>query len=173
MKIIQRNVASGFSLTEMMLVLLLVAMIGSSTLSGWQHYQYVLKLEQTSARLLLFLMSAQAEANWENATYKLLPVKNSGEKWFVNIVPEPINGENKQECLFEHRYCFVSEYPDIELKSFTENAGMAFYGRRGNAAAGHLVLASPAGEIRVILSARGRLRRCSESGVFAGVPKCD
>jgi len=57
------------------------------------------------------------------------------------------------------------------LLDFTDKS-MGFYGLRNAALAGHLTLKNTAGSLRVVLSARGRLRICSENQPVLGIGVC-
>ncbi|CDG48273.1 prepilin-type N-terminal cleavage/methylation domain-containing protein [Serratia symbiotica] len=49
---------------------------------------------------------------------------------------------------------------------------IGFYGVRNNAQAGHIVLSNGAGSLRLVLSAKGRLRVCSERKNARGIALC-
>ncbi|MEX0631298.1 hypothetical protein M8494_00635 [Serratia ureilytica] len=46
------------------------------------------------------------------------------------------------------------------------------YGLRNTAQAGHILLSNDAGSLRLVLSARGRLRLCSEGQRVRGIALC-
>ncbi|MDU7768282.1 MAG: prepilin peptidase-dependent protein, partial [Serratia marcescens] len=49
---------------------------------------------------------------------------------------------------------------------------IGFYGLRNTAQAGHILLSNDAGSLRLVLSARGRLRLCSEGQRVRGIALC-
>jgi prepilin peptidase dependent protein A len=66
---------------------------------------------------------------------------------------------------------FYPTVPDISVGLISEKT-IGFYGLRNTAQAGHLTLSNAAGTARVILSARGRIRLCSEGKAIAGMAVC-
>lgn len=151
------------SLIEMMVVVALVAMCTLWGLHSWRGYQQALKLEQQAQQLRLYLTGIQAEANNYNRSAVLWAIGGVGG--CVGI------GERPVECNAVQKRVFVISEQDIELLDFTDNA-MGFYGLRNAALAGHLTLKNSAGRLRVVLSARGRLRVCSETQPVLGIGLC-
>ncbi|MNC39907.1 hypothetical protein D3C75_885910 [compost metagenome] len=66
---------------------------------------------------------------------------------------------------------FSPGYRDVQLAGFTQK-DMGFYGLRNNAQAGHILLSNGAGRLRLVLSAKGRLRLCSEGVSIRGITTC-
>ncbi|WP_431225704.1 prepilin peptidase-dependent protein [Serratia sp. L9] len=153
----------GLTLIELLVVMVLVAMLTSWGISQWQHYQQTLRLEQTAQQLLAFLTRLQADANWRNRNALLW--FRPGEPWCVG------SGTPVAACNEQADWVFTPELAGVELQDFTQK-DMGFYGVRNNAQAGHILLSNPAGRIRLVLSAKGRLRLCSEETVIRSVALC-
>lgn len=153
----------GLSLIELLVVMLLAGMLTSWGVSQWQLYQQALRLEQTAQQLLAFLTRLQADANWHNRN-ALLWFKQ-GEPWCIG------SGTTVAGCASAVGWVFTPAHNDVQLQDFTQKE-MGFYGLRNNAQAGHILLSNGAGRIRLVLSARGRLRLCSEETVIRGIALC-
>ncbi|PVZ85318.1 prepilin-type cleavage/methylation domain-containing protein [Serratia sp. S1B] len=153
----------GLTLIELLLVIVLVSMLTSWGVSQWHHYQQLVRLEQTALQLQAFLMRLQADANWHNRNALLWLVP--GERWCVG------SGTPMPTCPSQLNGLFTSEHSGVVLQEFTQKE-MGFYGVRNNAQAGHLVLSNPVGRIRLVLSARGRIRLCSEEVAIRSIPPC-
>lgn len=151
------------SLIEMMVVVALVAMCTLWGLHSWRGYQQALKLEQQAQQLRLYLYGLQAEANNYNRAAVLWAI--GGTSGCVGT------GLRPAQCSTAGSRVFAVSEPDVELFDFTDKT-MGFYGLRNAAQAGHLSLKNAAGSLRVVLSARGRLRICSENQPLLGIGVC-
>jgi prepilin peptidase dependent protein A len=138
-------------------------MLTSWGVSQWRHYQQALRLEQSAQQLLAFLTRLQADANWHNRNALLW--FRTGEDWCIG------SGTVAVSCTAATAWVFKPSYPDVQLQDFAPKE-FGFYGLRNNALAGHILLANGAGHIRLVLSAKGRLRLCSEERVIRGVALC-
>jgi prepilin peptidase dependent protein A len=154
---------SGMTLIELLVVITLAGMLTSWGVSHWRHYQQALRLEHTAQQLLAFLGRLQNDANWRNRA-ALLWIK-TGNPWCVG------SGEPPPNCTSDNGWVFKPDYQDVELVGFTQKE-MGFYGLRNNAQAGHIQLGNGAGQLRLVLSAKGRLRLCSEGKVVRGIALC-
>ena len=146
------------TLIEILLVIAITAILSATGISSWQNYRQRAVLEQSSAGLLAFLTRAQAAANWRNQTY-LLQVGKQGARGCVAASQTKRNGE----CDTDSGLRFVLPEPSLNLEVSHSDIGFGFYGIRNTAGTGHIVVSNQAGRVKVILSAKGRLRRCSES----------
>ncbi|HGM5493011.1 TPA: prepilin peptidase-dependent protein [Serratia fonticola] len=153
----------GLTLIELLIVMILVGMLTSWGVSQWHHYQQALRLEQTAQQLLAFLTRLQADANWHNRNALLW--FRPGEAWCVGSGPQAV------ACTAAAGRAFIPEFPDVELQGFTQKE-VGFYGVRNNAQAGHILLGNQAGRIRLVISAKGRLRLCSEVTASGSLPLC-
>ncbi|WP_233982703.1 prepilin peptidase-dependent protein [Pectobacterium versatile] len=158
----------GFTLLELLVVLTIVALMAGGGLHGWIQYQQAIRLEQSAQQLLDFLSRVQANAYWHNETRtaKLIP---QGELWCM------VAGQNEKQtentCRENHPGQFVRRTQDVVLAKFTSNV-FTFFGLRNAAQAGHISLSNSAGQVRLIISVRGRLRLCSESQAVLAIPLC-
>lgn len=142
---------------EILLVMLVVALLGQLSISSWRQHQQMLHLYEVSEQLLNFLNRVQTEAGWHNQNYLIQIERPTPDRWQVVIQ----RGPSPTTCAASRQHCYRPHWPDITLADETAAQGMTFYGSRGGAYAGHFTLNSPAGTVRIILSAKGRLRRCS------------
>lgn len=153
---------------ELLVVLTIVALMAGGGLHGWIQYQQAIRLEQSAQQLLDFLSRVQANAYWHNETRtaKLIP---QGELWCM------VAGQNEKQaentCRENHPGQFVRRTQDVVLAKFTSNV-FTFFGLRNAAQAGHILLSNSAGQVRLIISVRGRLRLCSESQAVLAIPLC-
>jgi len=153
----------GMTLIEIMMVLGLIALCSLWMIRGWQGYQQALKLEQSVQQLRLYLTALQAYANWHNSTAVL---------WIIDGPGGCVGSETPAiSCHHAGENSFKLPDEKIAVSHYSEK-NMGFYGRRNAALAGHITLKNTAGAIRVVLSARGRLRLCSEETPLLGLPIC-
>lgn len=151
------------TLIEIMLALGLIAMLSIWSLQGWREHQQRLQLEQQIQRLRIYLTGLQAQAYRYNQTRLL---------WIIDGPQGCVgSGEKPATCEMADNSAFRPSLPDISLRAFSEKI-MGFYGIRNMAQAGHIIVSNSAGSVRVILSARGRLRLCSERSALSGIPLC-
>lgn len=153
---------------ELLVVLTIVALMAGGGLHGWIQYQQAIRLEQSAQQLLDFLSRVQANAYWHNETRtaKLIP---QGELWCM------VTGQNEKQaeetCRENHPGQFVRRTQDVVLAKFTSNV-FTFFGLRNAAQAGHISLSNSAGQLRLIISVRGRMRLCSEAPAVLAIPLC-
>lgn len=153
---------------ELLVVLTIVALMAGGGLHGWIQYQQAIRLEQSAQQLLDFLSRVQANAYWHNETRtaKLIP---QGELWCM------VTGQNEKQaeeaCRENHPGQFVRRTQDVVLAKFTSNV-FTFFGLRNAAQAGHISLSNSAGQLRLIISVRGRMRLCSEAQAVLAIPLC-
>ncbi|ASY82423.1 peptidase [Pectobacterium polaris] len=158
----------GFTLLELLVVLTIVALMAGGGLHGWIQYQQAIRLEQSAQQLLDFLSRVQVNAYWHNETRtaKLIP---QGELW---CMVTGLNGKQAEEtCRENHPGQFVRRTQDVVLAKFTSNV-FTFFGLRNAAQAGHISLSNSAGQLRLIISVRGRIRLCSEAQAVLAIPLC-
>lgn len=159
----------GMSLLEIMCVLAIMSMLTSFSITHWQRYQQKLQLDNASRHLMTFLMRIHFSANQLNRDYQ---IQFSGTG-LPNVL-EVIEQDNHQ------RIAIFDELKDdsaITLASSGIVSPIIFYGKRNMASAGHFSIANSLAEIRVIISARGRIRRCvhaffSDEQSMMGIPVC-
>lgn len=151
------------TLMEIMLVLILIAASALWSLHSWREHQQSVQLEQQAQRLRLYLTEVQSSAYRHNQTRIL---------WVIDGLDGCVGSYAKPEqCLPAMPGVFQLTAPDISIKAYSEKT-MGFYGLRNMAQAGHISLQNQVGVVRVILSARGRLRLCSEKQSMGGIVPC-
>ncbi|WP_323639188.1 prepilin peptidase-dependent protein [Pectobacterium polonicum] len=158
----------GFTLLELLVVLTIVALMAGGGLHGWIQYQQAIRLEQSAQQLLDFLSRVQANAYWHNET-QTVKFQQQGMLWCIVIG----QGEKQVEdvCRENHPRQFVRRSQDVVLATFTSNV-FTFFGLRNAAQAGHISLSNAAGQLRLVISVRGRMRLCSESQAVLAIPLC-
>jgi len=153
----------GMTLIELLAAILIAGMLTGWGVGQWRYHQQALRLEHTAQQLLAFLLRLPADANWRNRT-TLLWFK-SGTPWCLGGgVPPP-------DCGSAEGPVFSPFYRDVALSGYTDKE-IGFYGLRNTAQAGHIQLSNEAGGLRLVLSARGRLRLCSEGLRIRGIAPC-
>ena len=139
----------GFTLPELLVVMIIASTLTLTALGGWQHWQQQQRLNASARQIQHFLLRLRNEANWSNQRQLLW--YRSGNIWCVGSGPP-------QPTCQRQRRVFVTAWPEITLRSLTD--GMGFYGRRNVAKPGRIVIASAAGERHIIVSSRARVRIC-------------
>ncbi|CNI99238.1 prepilin peptidase-dependent protein [Yersinia mollaretii] len=154
----------GISLIEVLLVIALVGVMATWGAQSWHHYRQREKLADSARQLLAYLTHLQMQANRSNDT-ALLWVQQNG--------PGCLGSGNKPAtpCSALTGSVFIPPYPDISI-SISLQKSVGFYGVRNTAQAGSILLNSPAGRIRLIISSRGRMRLCSEGQSISGIYVC-
>lgn len=141
----------GFTLPELLIVLVIIGSLSLGALQGWQGWQQRQQLRETAQLLQGFLQRLRAQANWQNQDRALWLIP--GERGCLGSGPKPDGG-----CARGGRLRFVAPYPGISLTALQGEPG--FYGRRNMAKAGSLAFGNASGRLRLIISARGRIRLC-------------
>lgn len=145
----------GFSVTEMMVVIVIVATLSAGGFHGWQQWQQKVQLWQTAQQLGHFLSRLRNDANWYNQTH-LLALYPRGKSWCLT------GRVAEENCSGNPDLTFTPQFDDIAVEEMT--VGIGFYGIRNTAWPGHLILKSQAGRWKVTLSVWGRIRVCEMSG---------
>jgi|GEM_PF-6739181 len=143
---------AGFSLLEIMCALIIMSMLTSFSVTRWQIYQQKLQLDNASRSLMAFLMQVQFSANQLNRHYQV----NFTEPSLLNILEVIEQDGHELITIFD----MLKQEKSIVLSSANVNTPIVFYGKRNMASAGHFSVANALAEVRVIVSARGRIRRC-------------
>ncbi|MGB9098947.1 GspH/FimT family pseudopilin [Erwinia sp.] len=143
---------SGFTLTELLIVMVIASILTLGAISGWQNWQQRQRLNDSARQLQHFLLRLRSEANEHNSP--LLLWQGKGPGWCVG------SGQ-LQPCGKASRHLLPAPWPEIRLLSLTE--GMGFYGRGNVARPGRIVISGDAGERHIVVSSRGRVRICEDN----------
>ncbi|NDO81565.1 prepilin-type cleavage/methylation domain-containing protein [Citrobacter sp. NCU1] len=142
----------GYTLIEMMVAMILIAVLSATGLYGWQRWQQQLRLWQTAFQVRDYLLQLREDANWHNRDH-VISINREGTSWcFISSVVQ------QSTCATKSVFVFTPLWPDIEVVDITPS--LAFFGLRNTAWAGHIYLGNAAGEWRVIVSGMGRIRLC-------------
>ncbi|EPN9528624.1 prepilin peptidase-dependent protein [Cronobacter malonaticus] len=142
----------GYSLIEVMVVLVIVISMSVAGVYGWQRWQNQQRLWQTAQQTRDFLEALREETNWRNVDHKLW-LNRGSQGWCLGT-----QASGEQTCNKGSKNQFLPPWPEVEIVEITP--GLAFFGLRNTAWPGHIILRSPAGEWRIIISAWGRIRLC-------------
>lgn len=152
-KLTAMKAINGFTLPELLIVMVIVSMLSLGAVTGWVSWQQRQQLDEHARQVQHFLLRLRGEANWFNQQ-RLLWHRQSGV-WCIG------SGEEQASCENDRRDVLRSSHESVVLQSLTD--GMGFYGRRNMAKAGRIVIANAAGQRHIIVSSRGRVRVCKES----------
>ncbi|MGK3141825.1 prepilin-type N-terminal cleavage/methylation domain-containing protein [Pantoea sp. C2G6] len=142
----------GFTLPELLLVMVIAGMLALAGVHGWQRWQQRQQLRDTAQQLQGFLLRLRAQANRQNRDLVLWT--RPGNPWCLGAGPLPV-----AECDGRKGLHFLVPHPDVDLYGIRGEPG--FYGRRNVARAGSIELGNSAGRLRLIISARSRIRVCA------------
>lgn len=142
----------GFSLAEVMLVMVMTGILSVGGITGWQKWRQQQRLWESVQQVRLFFEQQRSEANWKNTDH-LFAITRPDSRWRLSS-----SGRGSGVAESESSLQLIQPFSDVDLVDMTP--GLGFYGRRNTARPGHVTLRSPAGEWRVILSVWGRIRLC-------------
>lgn len=146
-----RTQNAGFTLPELLLVMVIAGILSIAALQGWQRWQQYQQLHDSVLQLQSFLLRLRAHASWHNRDLSLW--LQPGENGCLGTGPQPAEG-----CQLPSRWLFRPPYREVRITALIGEPG--FYGRRDVARPGSIELEGAAGRWRVILSARARIRVC-------------
>lgn len=149
----KKVLSQGFTLAELLIVLLIVGVLSIGALQGWQRWQQRQQLRETALQLQSFLLRLRAHANWHNRDYPLWHIP--GERWCLG------SGDQSTQDCETTRLMLLAPHPGVKIYAINGEPG--FYGRRNVARAGSIEFGNGAGRWRVIISARARIRLCQTS----------
>ena len=154
----------GYTLIEMLLVLMLTAVVALASGHVWHHYQQHAQLERAATQIADFLLRLQLSASRGNHTCRVSVTP--GGNWSISACLMPTDG-SPPVALGR----LDSPVDDIRLGG-SQFDYLTLTGTRNTATAGHLTVCNAAGRLKIILSGKGRVRICSERGRWAGVAAC-
>lgn len=140
----------GFSLIEMMVVMLLIAILSSGIIYGFQQWQHHQRLWQTTHQLNQFLHHLRSDANEFNRDH-LLTLWQLDDRWCLTT-----RQYSGKPCVTTSQWQFIPRFQDVAIREMTP--GLGFYGVMNTAKPGHIILNNPAGQRKIILSVWGRIR---------------
>ncbi|KAF6653744.1 prepilin-type N-terminal cleavage/methylation domain-containing protein [Enterobacteriaceae bacterium EKM102V] len=141
----------GFTLPELLLVMVIAGMLSLAALHGWQRWQQRQQLRDSAQQLQGFLLRLRTQANRQNRD--LILWSQPGSPWCIGAGRLPAAG-----CERGKRLHFIAPHAGVTLYGLRGEPG--FYGRRNVARAGSIELGNAAGRIWLIISARARIRLC-------------
>ena len=147
----KRNDASGFTLPELLLGMIIAGILSLGALQGWQRWQQYQQLRESVLQLQGFLLRLRAHASWHNRDLSLW--LQPGDRGCLGAGPKPAEG-----CLSGSRWQFQPPYAGVRIAALTGEPG--FYGRRDVARPGSIDIENVTGRWRLIISARARIRAC-------------
>ncbi|MEL7697931.1 MULTISPECIES: prepilin-type N-terminal cleavage/methylation domain-containing protein [Pantoea] len=141
----------GFTLPELLVVMVIAGILSLGALHGWQRWQQRQQLRDTAQQLQGFLLRLRAQAYRQNRDLVLW--SRPGKPWCIGGGSLPVGA-----CQSGKRLHFIAPHAGVMLNGLRGEPG--FYGRRNVARAGSIELRNEAGELRLIISTRARIRFC-------------
>lgn len=150
----QKNINSkeGFSLVEMMLVLLIVAAVIGVGQDHWRGYRAKQALLLASSELMEFIHYWRQLANGTQQQITL-----------VAQLSQPLVCSIAIEYAGKPQTTFILRTSGVGWGEREEQIPITLIGRRNHALGGHFTLMNAIGKVRVIVSGLGRVRRCALS----------
>lgn len=109
----------GFTLPELLLVMVIAGMLSLAALHGWQRWQQRLQLRDSAQQLQGFLLRLRAQANRQNSD--LILWSRPGDPWCIGAGSRPVAG-----CDSRKRLQFVAPHAGVALYDIRVNrASMA------------------------------------------------
>jgi Tfp pilus assembly protein FimT len=157
----------GLLLVELLLTLSIIALFSAYTLQGWQHQQQRLALEDSSSALLAFLAQVHSLANQRQQTLTVQHQRSATGHWC--LWARELSQHPRCEAAPLH---WILPHSTVQLLTTPHFPRPRFQGGSGATAATRLQLRNGPYQIRVVLSSKGRLSRCSEQANFTTLRPC-
>ncbi|HDS1150997.1 TPA: prepilin peptidase-dependent protein [Pluralibacter gergoviae] len=142
----------GYTLTEMLVAMALMMILAGVGAWSWQRWQQRERLWQVAVQVRDYLALLRSDASWHRWD-RLPEVRQGTAGWCLDA-----REENHPPCPADTPFVLLPAWPEVALEEMTPSLG--FYGLRSTAWPGHVVLRSPAGRWRVVVSVWGRIRLC-------------
>ncbi|MBD2781036.1 prepilin peptidase-dependent protein [Xenorhabdus szentirmaii] len=174
---VNNRASLGFTLLELLIVMLIISVSLSWGGYHWGQYQNRLRLQSAVNNVLSFMERQQALANYLNQERTLWLV--AGQSWCLissdtrqSDCSDGNNndGNNSNGGNNGNSERVTSPHHDVFLSSSTTER-IDFYGVRNTAMPASFILENAAGEISVVVSGRGRIRTCSNT--ISQLPGCE
>lgn len=158
--------SSGFSLFELLIVMIITAVLALIGASSWRDFQARSELSSITRELIQFLIEVKADADSYNYNQNIYVLRKADHDWCLvaSNKAKPINCQMK--------FSFTAKSKLIELAGLTVDSALVFYGRRSAAKAATIRLKNRIGESRIIISVPGRIRYCSYYTYLVGFHPC-
>jgi len=140
----------GFSLIEMIVVMMLISILSSGAIYGFQQWQHHQRLWQTTHQLSQFLYHLRSDANEFNRDH-ILTLWQLHDRWCLTT-----QQYSDKPCVTASQWQFIPRFQDVSIGEMTPELG--FYGVMNTARPGHIILNNAAGQRKIILSVWGRIR---------------
>ncbi|WKX27229.1 prepilin-type N-terminal cleavage/methylation domain-containing protein [Tatumella ptyseos] len=150
MRLYSRMSTAGFTLLEILIVLVITAVLtglGSQSLNQWQSRQQV---KASAKELTYFLDRLRQQANAYHLTIKFRHSLQN-EETEISAVSERWTGRNK-------KWTWKPNTPKVKLLAVVGEP--RFFGKHGTAWPGSFEIGNQATRWRVIISTHGRVRYC-------------
>lgn len=142
---------AGFTLPELLIVMVIAGILSLGAMHSWQRWQQHQQLRDSVQQLQGFLTRLRAHANWHNSDFTLWFIP--GGNGCIGVGTQPSQG-----CALPSRWWFTPPHNGVRITGLVGEPG--FYGRRDVARPGSINMESEAGQWRLIISARARIRAC-------------
>ncbi|MBW5407929.1 peptidase [Morganella morganii] len=150
----------GISLMEAIIVLFIMALPVSFINISWESYRERRYLTETAALFQQYLSSHKLKATYLNETRKIAVIFGEKSRACHQVSAVQCDGDPAEFIPME----------GVRIASGTTDT-VLFWGTRHTASAASFVLENSQGQIKLIISAPGRIRLCTP-GKMSGVPSC-
>ncbi|RUT67456.1 peptidase [Morganella morganii] len=150
----------GISLMEVIIVLFIMALPVSFINISWEIHRERRYLTETAALFQQYLSSHKLKATYLNETRKIAVIFGEKSRACYQISATQCDGDPEGFIPME----------GVRIASGTMDT-VSFWGTRHTASAASFILENSQGQIKLIISAPGRIRLCTP-GRISGVPSC-